>query len=273
MWGHCCNKAPGLAKCPVPAMATPSRCASKLEALNHHCDDDGTLLCPTYVHGAGRDACFVYSFGIDNQWSFEDWAGRGGCEVHAFDPTTRTRASHEAHRANNVHFHFMGLGARANGTAALQDNHYQYGPLGGAVLALDDLMATLGHGRRQLSMLKVDCEGCEWEAFDDVARRDPMLLREVCTIVMEVHVSSTLQMGTDAQLKLMASFWQRYIEEAGFRFFLVHRNYGNPAAWGKMHPVLTGLGFNPKVPAYEIGLHRPGCLGREPASRKRQAPK
>ena len=66
MWGHCCNKAPGLAKCPVPAMATPSRCASKLEALNHHCDDDGTLLCPTYVHGAGRDACFVYSFGIDD---------------------------------------------------------------------------------------------------------------------------------------------------------------------------------------------------------------
>ena len=147
MWGHCCNKAPGLAKCPVPAMATPSRCASKLEALNHHCDDDGTLLCPTYVHGAGRDACFVYSFGIDNQWSFEDWAGRGGCEVHAFDPTTRTRASHEAHRANNVHFHFMGLGARANGTAALQDNHYQYGPLGGAVLALDDLMAKLGQPR------------------------------------------------------------------------------------------------------------------------------
>jgi hypothetical protein len=32
---------------------------------------------------------------------------------------------------------------------------------------------------------------------------------------------------------LMASFWQHYIEEAGFRFFLVHRNYGNPAAWGK----------------------------------------
>ena len=269
------------------AIETPSRCASKLEALNRGCADDGTLLCPAYVHGG--DACFVYSFGIAEQWSFEDWAGGDGCEVHAFDPTTKSRAAHEAHRAPGVHFHYLGLGARENGTAALQDNHYQYGALGGEVLALDDLMDRLGHGRRQLSMLKVDdgepaisvqhtapptqhapathlphpatAEGCEWEAFDDVARRDPTLLRKVCTIVMEVHVSSTLQMGTEAQLKLMASFWERYIEQAGFRFFLVHRNYGNPNAWGKMHPLLEELGFNPRVPAYEIGLHRPGCMG------------
>ena len=165
-----------------------------------------------------------------------------------------------AHRVPGVHFHYLGLGARDNGTAAEQDNGYQYGALGGEVLPLDELAALLGHaGRRRLSMLKVDCEGCEWESFDDAARRAPELLDGLCAIVMEVHVSSTLQMGTDAQVRLLARFWQNLVLDRGFRFFFLHRNSGNPAAHHQLHPVLKELGFSPVVPAYEIGLYRPGC--------------
>ena len=83
---------------------------------------------------AGTD-CFVYTFGIANEWTFEDWAGGRGCEIHAFDPTERYQRAHRAHTARNVHFHYMGLGARANGTAAGM-RFWGYGRLGGPVLAL-----------------------------------------------------------------------------------------------------------------------------------------
>jgi hypothetical protein len=51
--------------------------------------------------------------------------------------------------------------------------------------------------------------------------------------VLDARCKQILGSARRSQLMLMASFWQHYIEEAGFRFFLVHRNYGNPAAWGK----------------------------------------
>ena len=38
-----------------------------------------------------------------------------------------------------------------------------------------------------VDVLKIDCEGCEWTAFAEVARRAPNLLSRVRTILLEVH--------------------------------------------------------------------------------------
>ena len=282
MWAHCCNKAPSTSRCPGTLIEAPTSCDEQKEkALMGRCESDATLLCDSYLPASvttsatGRSTRLVYSFGIANQWTFEDWAGSRGFEVHAFDPTIRTRAVHEAHAAKNVHFHYMGLGA-LNGTAGSMtfgNGKEGYGALGGEVLPLDSLIERLGHQAQPIQLLKIDCEGCEWEAFVDVATRAPAALEKVCTIILEVHVTRTLQMNSTADLRRMATFWERYILEQGFRFWYLHANPG--AKFDRqVHPKLIDLGLDPSTCCYEIGLHRevPECSAESIVSHVADAP-
>jgi hypothetical protein len=261
MWSHCCNQGAAIAKCPTPIQETPSTC-SKPEALsgNSKCHTDGTLICYEYVHRdphLNNSDCLVYTFGIANQWDFEDWIGSMGCEVHAHDPTTRYKEIHEGHQAKNVHFHYQGLGIPGD-TAT----HFRgYGDMGGSMMTLGELWRDHGHGgekNRPISILKIDCEGCEFEAFHQLAVNEPEVISQVCTIIMEVHFSESLQMESAHNLKRMASFWQKYIEEFGFRFWYLHENPGATFDQ-RVNPLLLDIGMDPTICCYEIALRRPDC--------------
>ena len=257
MWSHCCNQGAALAKCPSPVMSTPSTCTPST-SMGKGCTSDGTLLCPDYLTRQNSADCLVYTFGIADQWEFEDWAGSMNCEVHAHDPTTKFKEAHDAHRSNNVHFHYQGLGV-PGGSA--QNMVFQgYGALEGEMVTLGDLWRHHGHAeqKRPISMIKIDCEGCEWESLHQLATNEPEIISQVCTIIMEIHVSTTLQMDTVGQLKLMASFWENYIETFGFRFWFLHANPGARVDQ-LVNPVLLGDGLDPMICCYEIALRRPTC--------------
>ena len=49
----------------------------------------------------------VYSFGINDDWSFEDLMDSSGCTVHAFDHTV----DFPSRRGTNTHFYKLGLGS------------------------------------------------------------------------------------------------------------------------------------------------------------------
>ena len=51
--------------------------------------------------------CLIYSFGISNDWTFEDFMDFRGCEIHAHDPTV----DFPAKRGDNIHFKKLGLSA------------------------------------------------------------------------------------------------------------------------------------------------------------------
>ena len=108
-----------------------------------------------------RLPCLVYSFGSRGNDDFERGikAYRPSCEIHVFDPTESAHPSHsfKAMEAKgisyNYSFHPWGLSSeeRAFGT--------------GAVYPLSTIMSKLHHENRTIDILKVDCEGCEFDAF------------------------------------------------------------------------------------------------------------
>ena len=107
-------------------------------------------------------------------------------------------------------------------------------------------------------------QGCEFEAFVDVAERSPATLSSVCSFIFEVHFNRNTRMELATQLRLIARFWDLYIIQFGFRLWHVHRNPGfepgKRPAWGTIRiPQALVEGLDPNVCCYENSLHRPGC--------------
>ena len=78
--------------------------------------------------------CLIYSFGIANDWTFEDFMDYRGCEIHAHDPTV----DFPAERGNNIKFNKVGLGV---GMGSL-DNYFKMN----------------GHSSTEIEVLKVCIE-------------------------------------------------------------------------------------------------------------------
>ena len=52
--------------------------------------------------------CLIYSFGINKDWTWEDFMDYRGCEIHAHDHTV----DYPARRGQNIHFYKLGLGTK-----------------------------------------------------------------------------------------------------------------------------------------------------------------
>ena len=53
--------------------------------------------------------CLVYSFGINNQWTFDDAMDQMHCQVYSFDPSMGV-ADHN--RTDRIHFYGIGLSGK-----------------------------------------------------------------------------------------------------------------------------------------------------------------
>lgn len=157
--------------------------------------------CEAHVQARAAAPCLVYSFGIAMQWAFDHTMADAGCEVHSFDPTEATRAQHEAHVHRGVRFHPWGLSRHQPRGCADEARRFSggtYGNLSGPLLSLDRIVRRLGHTGRRITVLKVDCEGCEWDAFHHVATQAPSLIDNIDAIYIELHLA--LQMSTETDL-------------------------------------------------------------------------
>ena len=97
--------------------------------------------------------CLIYSFGISNDWSFEDQADLLGCTIHAFDPTVEYPST----RGRGIHFTRLGLADRHRKLAE--------GAMGTA-FTLDTILAGNNHTNSVINYLKVDIEGWEVGALE-----------------------------------------------------------------------------------------------------------
>ena len=116
--------------------------------------------------------CLIYSFGVAEDWSFEDIMDDLGCEVFAFDGSVE----YPERRGNNIHFEKVMVG--------FQDNKAKN------TKSLSTILKEHGHAQTKISYLKMDIEGNErtslpfWLKFG--------ALNNVQQIGMEFHLDANL---------------------------------------------------------------------------------
>ena len=192
-------------------------------------------------------SCLVFSVGIGDAWQFDDaLATQLGCEVHSFDPTQQLRAQHEAHDVRGVHFHYTGLGK-------MRPNAYGTQGRGAAMLPLGAMMARWA-GKRTVDVLKIDCEGCEWEAIRHVARNQPSLLRRVRLVLIELHITS--QLAGRGVLRSIVAFAEHVFEQHGFRVYRHRTNLGKVRDRWRASREVRDAGLDPEPCCYELHLMR-----------------
>ncbi|XP_018024841.1 uncharacterized protein LOC108680527 [Hyalella azteca] len=141
-------------------------------------------------------SCIVLSFGISNEWSFDDAMEQFGCKVYAFDPTM----GQQAHlRGHDIHFHPWGLGG-ATGVASYHETEIP-------VYTYRDILKKINEEQSIIDYLKIDIEGFEVDFFNNVLSDDVELLANVKQIGMEIHpvASESIRDQMWSQIRLLRS--------------------------------------------------------------------
>lgn len=117
--------------------------------------------------------CYFFSFGISHDYSFDlDVADRYHCYGIAADPTV----THTSELHPNVSFHKIAA-------KMLLGEHEQYS----LSSSIPGIFTWTKFPR--LSVLKMDCEGCEYSLARDVLLEDPKFFSNVDQLAIELHVS------------------------------------------------------------------------------------
>ncbi|XP_071746644.1 probable methyltransferase-like protein 24 isoform X1 [Lepeophtheirus salmonis] len=122
------------------------------------------------MRDVSRNKCVVYSFGINNDWSFDDQLANIGCKVFSFDPTMKID-THQ--RSKNLMFYKLGISSESN-------DQYK---------SLKDIFQLTKNTNKYITYLKMDIEGHEREVLKSVLNSS--LLKNVKQIAMEWHLTRT----------------------------------------------------------------------------------
>jgi hypothetical protein len=122
--------------------------------------------------------CLVYSVGSNDESSFEQsllQVTNHACEIHTFDPTLDPRRKQHMLQVATKHgffFHDAGFARKSMGK---YDN-------------LQGFMKQFNHVNRTIDILKVDCEGCEFEFFPEVVNSIKRKEFEIGILNVELHL-------------------------------------------------------------------------------------
>ncbi|KAI9563029.1 hypothetical protein GHT06_010486 [Daphnia sinensis] len=183
--------------------------------------------------------CVVYSFGINDEWSFDDIMELYGCQVYAFDPSMKKE---DYDRSPGIHFLKLGLHSRD-----------WTNEKGWQLLSLSSIynMLKKRHGEHVIDYLKMDIESSEWEVIPQIIKSG--MLDKIRQLAIEIHLPTkdSLEQMRD-RVRILRS-----LEEEGMVRF---DSKMNPWSTGTFKPVgLRGL----RPLCYEIAWYNSKFLNGE----------
>ena len=167
-----------------------------------HIQDGGWNLCHDREFRP-RKPCIVYSFGISDDWSFDEEMSRTyGCRVFSFDPSLgRENFQH----SEQVWFYNFGLGGQDK---ILKVNE----TVSWDIKTLETIKRELNHSGKVIDVLKIDIEDSEWTTLPQMLSSG--VLGNVRQLFLEFHWR-----GNRNKLIMI-----RQLYEQGFRIFWTHEN-------------------------------------------------
>jgi len=132
--------------------------------------DGGKWVCDPHrlsLKAKTKEGCLVYSIGSNGNYGFEEGVHESisdACEIHTIDMNNWTRYTNQK-PPKYVDYHIHTIGPEPS-------------------TPIPKLVDLLGHrDRREIDILKIDCEGCEWSTYE--AWFDAGL--SIRQILVEVH--------------------------------------------------------------------------------------
>ncbi|XP_046554049.1 probable methyltransferase-like protein 24 isoform X1 [Haliotis rubra] len=160
--------------------------------------------------------CIVYSFGISNDFSFDDDTAKNyECNVFSFDPSM-TQASYQ--RSPRVRFFKSGLGGKDQ-----KSNSWD-------LQTLTTIKKMLNHTGKYIDVLKMDIENSEWPSLPNMVSSGE--LSNVGQFLVEYHGPCSNLNDCVSKLKILKD-----VHDAGFRKFYVHKNH-NCGLTNALFPVI-----------------------------------
>jgi len=174
--------------------------------------DGGWDVCIAHPYHLNKP-CLVYSFGIGDNWSFDDgMATKFGCTVRSFDPSIHKK---DHVRSDNIYFYNIGIGSEDTDNITAE----------WTLRTLKTLIAMCHVEQKIINYLKLDVEYNEWAALETMLTDN--ILVNVKQFAIEIH---TRELNDERSSAVdLHRYWDilHRLETVGFRKWYWHFN-----TWG-----------------------------------------